>query len=69
MKCDAKIPLARIASSFVVKDFLPDGSDLKEGISWQDFLAHYSSTQDPRFHEKYSAIRRRIQALPGYRRR
>ncbi|HYW81297.1 MAG TPA: hypothetical protein VE890_17065, partial [Thermoguttaceae bacterium] len=63
---DAKIPLAMLADSFRVDAYLPEGGDLKEGISWDDFLEHYASAHDDRFLREQATLRRRILALPGY---
>jgi hypothetical protein len=62
----SRIPLAKVAASFAVEDFLPDGSDLEEGISWQDFLKQYDSAHGDRFLREQAEIRKRILALPGY---
>ena len=62
-----KIPLDRLAASFAVADFLPEKGDLKEGVSWNDFLQQFNSAQDDRFLRQQTAIQERILALPGYR--
>ncbi len=64
---DAEIPLQRVASSFAVADYLPDGTGLREGIAWKGFLAQYGSAEDEKFHRQQAAIRQLIQALPAYR--
>ncbi len=64
---DAKIRLKTLATSFAVKDFLPDVSDLKEGIAWEEFTKTYGSVNDERFQRQQKAIRERILALPGFR--
>ena len=63
---DSKLFPARLAGTFTVNGFLPDGADLEEGISWEDFLQQYRSAADDRFYQKKAAIRRRILALPSY---
>ena len=63
-----KIPLAHLGASFTLADFVPDHTDLAEGISWEEFTRQYGSTQDDRFHRQYTAIRQRVRALPGYQR-
>ncbi len=63
---EAKIPFSRLATSFAVEDYLPEKGDLREGISWSDFLEQYGSAQDERFHRQRAEIRKRILALPGY---
>ena len=64
---DAKIRLKTLATSFAVKNFLPDVSDLKEGITWEEFVVTYGSVDDERFQRQQKAIRKRILALPGYK--
>lgn len=64
---DEKIPLATLADSFAVEDYLPDGHGLPEGISWNDFLQEYGSAQDDRFHSQRAAIGKQILGLPGYK--
>lgn len=66
---DAKIPLDALAGSFVVKDFLPEGTGLEEGIIREDFFRRYGSAQDQRFLRQTAAIRNQILALRGYRSR
>ncbi len=66
---DATIPLSRLAGSFAVEAYLPEGSELEEGIPWSDFLQKYRSAQDDRFHCQRAVIRKRILALPGYKTR
>ena len=61
-----KIPLSRLADSFAVEDYLPEGRGLREGISWGEFLQEYHSVQDDRFHRQRAAIRAEILALPGF---
>jgi hypothetical protein len=58
--------LATVANSFRVDQFFPAHDDLAEGLTWQELLHTYGSTQDVRFRRQKSAIRERIQALPGY---
>lgn len=64
---DARIPLATLAESFRVEAYLPKGGDLKEGISWKDFLEQYTSAHDDRFLQEKTALRQRVLAMPGYR--
>jgi len=63
-----KIPLAHLATSFTLADFVPDDTDLTEGLSWEEFRQQFGSTQDDRFHRQYNTIRQRIRSLPGYHR-
>lgn len=64
--CNSKISLDRLASSFAVEDFLPDGSNLEEGIPWKDFLHEYNSAHHERFLRQQAAIRQQVLRLPGY---
>jgi len=65
---EGKIPLSRLAASFAVADYLPEGRGLREGISWDEFLREYHSVQDDQFHRQREAIRAQILALPGFSR-
>jgi len=65
---EEKIPLSRLADSFAVADYLPEGRGLREGISWDEFLREYHSVQDDQFHRQREAIRAQILALPGFSR-
>ncbi|MBN1911928.1 MAG: matrixin family metalloprotease [Pirellulales bacterium] len=62
-----QLPLAELSKKFRVTDFLPPCNDLPEGISEKDFKATYGSSEDPRFRDEESALQRRIDALPGYK--
>jgi len=64
---DAKI-LPKLAASFAVADFLPNGGGLREGIAWKAFVEAYGSPQDDRFLREVAALRARISELPGFRR-
>ena len=64
---DGKIPLEALVVSFAVGNFLPELHGLQEGISWDDFLRQYQSTQGDGFRRQQTAIRQRILALPGYK--
>jgi len=64
---DTKIPLASLAKSFTVEGFLPEISGLPEGISWDDFLKHFTSAQDNKFLRQQAVLRQRVLTLPVYR--
>ncbi|MGD0653364.1 MAG: M12 family metallo-peptidase [Thermoguttaceae bacterium] len=64
---DGKIPLDKLADSFKIADFMPDIKDLKEGISWKDFIENYGSLSDSRYQKIHSEIKKRIQSLPSHR--
>jgi hypothetical protein len=63
----ARIALGSLASSFLVSEFVPEDEHLPENVTWQAFLAEYGSAQDERFLKRRDEIRKRIVALPGYR--
>ncbi|MBN2474354.1 MAG: hypothetical protein JXB62_07085 [Pirellulales bacterium] len=63
---DQKISLASLATSFSVEDYLLEANGLAEGIPWEEFLKHFTSAQDARFHRQRTALHQRILALPGY---
>jgi len=62
-----RIPLSRLENDFLVRDFLPDLSGLKEGIAWDDFVQIYGSPLDARFARERESLRGRILAMPGYK--
>jgi hypothetical protein len=62
-----RIPLARLENGFVVRDFLPDPSKLKEGIAWDDFARDYGFPPDARFLQERQRLLGQIVAMPGYR--
>jgi hypothetical protein len=62
-----EIGLKKLASDFTVKDYLPDAIDLREGLSAETFAKDYGSVVDIRFKAEVDLIRKRIQALPGYK--
>ncbi len=62
-----KIPLAELADSFKICDFLPEFETLEEGISWQEFTTKYGSLDDDRCKNVRGEIQKRIHSLPGYK--
>lgn len=64
---DKKLPLAVIATSFSVENYVPAVQDLPEGIVFKRFGETYGSAGDVRFQRRKEAIRQRILALPGYK--
>ncbi|MHC4404953.1 MAG: hypothetical protein ACYTG0_35345 [Planctomycetota bacterium] len=64
---DGKPPLAELARSFAVDDFLPSGAGLREGVTWKAFESEFGSLSDPRFLRQRTIIRERILQSPGYR--
>jgi hypothetical protein len=63
---EEKIPLPKLAESFAVEDYLPEGRGLREGLSWVEFQREYHSVQDEQFHRQRAEIRAAILALPGF---
>jgi hypothetical protein len=61
-----ELSLSDVASGFLVKNYVPDGGNLDEGLSSKVFAERYGSTEDSRFREAKEKIRRRILALPGH---
>ena len=61
--------LGQLAASFSVRDFMPDCSGLAEGLSQEQFQRRFGSAADPRFASVQSEIQKRIESLPGYRRK
>ena len=59
--------LGTIAKEFRVEEFVPSVEGLPEGISAKRLTQDYGKTDDPRFAAKLDEIRRRIEALPAYR--
>ena len=66
---DGKIPLDKLADSFQVREFMPDIKDLKEGISWKDFINDYGSLSDGRYQKIRTEIQNRIRELPYYKKK
>jgi hypothetical protein len=55
-----------VAESFRGADFLPDVSDLPEGIMAERFQREYGGLQDERFLKKAQEIRRRVRSSRGF---
>ncbi len=64
---DDKISLDQVANSFKIRQFMPELSELKEGISWEDFGKEYGSIEDNRYQKVRDEIQKRIESLPGYK--
>ncbi len=64
-----RLPLRRLERQFLASDYLPDVSDLADGLSRQDFAARYGSTSDARFTAVRGQIQRRIAEMSGAERR
>ena len=63
---EGKLTLEEIASSFIVKEYVPAIDELPEGLSWEVFLARYGAVSDRRFQVEKERINRRIQDLKAY---
>jgi hypothetical protein len=61
------IKLAALQDGFVVEDYVPKAGDLVEGLSEEKFAKDYGSVADKRFLAEVAKIRKRIDALPGYK--
>ncbi len=64
---EGRAPLARLEKGFLVRDFLPDPSGLKEGIAWGDFVESYGFPPDARLTRERESLLKRILAMPGYK--
>ncbi len=53
-------------TQFAVRDYLPPVADLREGMSWQQFVATYGSPGDARFQAQRKKIAEMIRSLPAY---
>jgi len=58
----------RISQRFAEADFIPDGLDLPEGLSDQQFQEQYGGVNGRRYKQLVDEIDRRIENAPGYRR-
>jgi hypothetical protein len=64
---NGRIALSRLENGFLVRDFLPDPSGLKDGIAWADFVQSYGFPPDARLTRERESLRGQILAMPGYR--
>ena len=63
----SELRLDQVARTFRVLDFLPEWSDLPEGLTKEEFSRRYSSASSPGFRQQESELRKRILALPGFK--
>jgi hypothetical protein len=61
-----QLSLEKVASGFLVTDFVPDAKGLREGLSAEQFARDYGSTDDKRFQRELAGLRQRIRDLPGH---
>jgi len=59
--------LRDVAQSFTIATFVPDVSNLREGLKLADVQQTYGSTSDPRFVGAVEQVRARVRDLPAYR--
>ncbi|MGW8256651.1 MAG: M12 family metallo-peptidase [Thermoguttaceae bacterium] len=64
--CEGKIPLQKVAKNFNIPDFLPDYSELEEGLSWDEFTEKYKSVNNKNYLEVRAKIQERIDSMPGF---
>ena len=64
---EENLPLADIAKSFNVADFVPKMDDLPESVSWDEFQKQYGEANSDDFGRQRADIFHRILALPPYR--
>lgn len=62
-----RIRLPILASSFTVRDFVPETEGLPEGLQSADFVRDYGGKGDERFEAQEREIERRINELAPYR--
>ncbi|HEV3342439.1 MAG TPA: VanZ family protein [Pirellulales bacterium] len=62
-----RLSLRRLERQFRVSDYLPDVSDLADGLTRQQFAARYGSTSDARFMAVRGQIQRRIAEMSELR--
>ena len=63
---DQRLTCRELAAGFTIEAFLPDVSDLAEGLSWEEFCQRFGSPLDRRYREQLKRIRDRVEQLPGY---
>ena len=61
------LPLADLAKNFDVADYFPDVSDLADNLPRAEFTSRFGASNDKRFRQVDSQLRRRIAELPAYR--
>lgn len=61
-----KTPVAGLARSFRVENYVPRLDDLPEGLKLSELLKQYGGQGDPRFDAQIEALDKRIEALPPY---
>jgi len=61
------LSVATLARKFKVGDFLPEEKGLREGLTAEQFEKDYGSLSDERFKKELSVVRKRVEALPGYK--
>jgi hypothetical protein len=64
---DRPARLAAVEKDFTVAAFALGPKGLTEGLSREQFDKQYGSTRDERFRKEVAGLRKRIQALAGYR--
>jgi hypothetical protein len=64
---DGRVPLIRVENSFLVRDFVPELKELKEGIAWNDFVKNYGDPLNGRFIQERNRLLKQVLAMPGYK--
>lgn len=65
--CQPEPPLALVAASFSVAEFLPDFAELPEGLTSEQFVKQFGSFTDDRFRAQLAAVWQRVHATRGLR--
>ncbi len=63
----AKAMQDRIVAGFSVEDFMPDGSDLKEGLTDQELQDQFGGVGGERYRRLLTEIDRRIESCPAFK--
>jgi hypothetical protein len=65
---EGRLSLQTLEKQFQVKDFIPDPTGLREGLTAAQFTRDYGSLADKRFKDELEKVRRRVNEMPGLRR-
>jgi hypothetical protein len=63
---DSRRAIAACRDAFAVASFVPDGSDLAEGLTTSEFTREWTGVRDPKFTAELERLRKRVAACEGY---